>query len=150
MEVDNVFDSNTKGILLPERVLRLVGFRLSELQYGSSTDDVLLFQIKISDDKNMFLVSIDTSFKPNSQKLHGAKHRQTCIERLGAAIVRALTTFNISMSVSRIPTLHIPNFPSRLSIRSRISNQVLTEYLITGMATEINDFSPNVQLQSQR
>jgi hypothetical protein len=146
--VEEVFDSNTSDIVLPERVLRLVGFRFSDLRFGSK-DYIILFQIQKSKNENMFLVSIDTSFQSLSKRQERIQ-RLHCIECLGAAILRALTRFNSSMSVFRIPTLHVPIFPPRLKIRSRISDEALSQALISGMAREQDTYSPNVQLQSQR
>ncbi len=150
-EIDDIsiFDSKTESIDLPDRVLRLVAFRFSHLQYSSSTGIVVLFQIKSVGDESVFLVSVDTSFKSKPLKKGAGSVRIKYIEELGCSLMKALTLSNNMLNAS-IQVLHIPVFPKGLSIRSRICGVALARALVAGMAMEHNPISsPNIMMQTQ-
>jgi hypothetical protein len=143
------FDSEIETISLPDRVSRIVAFKFCQLQYGSSTGIITIFQINLCSVESMFLVSVDTSFDRNSSKKFGLPVRMERIEELGCSLIRALTEFNSKMTDAPITSLHIPEFPRRLGINSRMKDKDLTRALVAGMAKGYNQqYSPTVTMQT--
>ena len=148
-EKDNIslFDSKVEELSLPEHVLRFVAFKFTNLQYGSSTGVILLFLIERFEAEDVLLVSFDTSYNKPTKHIPAMQHKLECVEELGRSITRSLTEYN-KISIPPISTLHIPKFPSKLQIRSRISHEALIGALVAGMAIEQTPLSPIVELQS--
>ena len=142
LESGDNFDSNSETMGLPDGVTRLVAFKHSTLPV------VILFQLEKYKDQSLYLVSVDTSTKLFG---HGnqRKGKLAAIQDLGIAIMHSLTMFNkntASQDAVPIDNLCIPSFPANLTIRSRISNDLVFQKLSDGLKQELTDCSPRVVL----
>jgi hypothetical protein len=150
----SVFDSNAIAMSLPNGVVRLVAFSTSPI--------VILFQLEKFRERNIYLVSMDTSCPDISNDKHVSKKgdKILAIKAMGIAVMHSLTLFNknsdsrvlpdsatmASSDAAPIASLYIPPFPKKLDISAKLSRDVLSSTLRAGMEEEIRHCSPHVQL----